>query len=67
MAKGGRFGGWVLSVEDGHAGYAYNNLGELTIIKSPNPSSQRRSRSLSRFKMRVRESWQECRNFTRCG
>ncbi|MEE2934466.1 MAG: hypothetical protein VYA84_00545 [Planctomycetota bacterium] len=37
MAKGGRFGGWVLSVEDGHAGYAYNNLGELTIIKSPNP------------------------------
>ncbi|MGB0596081.1 MAG: arylsulfatase [Rubripirellula sp.] len=37
MAQGGRFGGWVLFVEDGYAGYAYNNLGDLTIIKSPKP------------------------------
>ena len=37
MAQGGRFGGWVLFVEDGHAGYAYNNLGEITIVKSESP------------------------------
>ncbi len=37
MAQGGRFGGWVLFMEDGHAGYAYNNLGELTIVKSKKP------------------------------
>lgn len=37
MAQGGRFGGWVLFMEDGHAGYAYNNLGVVTIIKSPKP------------------------------
>ena len=37
MAQGGRFGGWVLFVEDGHAGYAYNNLGEITILKSESP------------------------------
>lgn len=37
MAQGGRFGGWVLFVEDGHAGYAYNNLGEITIVKSEAP------------------------------
>ena len=37
MAQGGRFGGWVLFVEDGHAGYAYNNLGEITVVKSEAP------------------------------
>lgn len=37
MAQGGRFGGWVLFVEDGHAGYAYNNLGEITIVKFESP------------------------------
>ena len=37
MAQGGRFGGWVLFMEDGHAGYAYNNLGVVTVVKSPKP------------------------------
>ena len=37
MAQGGRFGGWVLFIEDGHAAYAYNNLGEITVVKSEAP------------------------------
>ena len=37
MAQGGRFGGWTLFMEEGHAGYAYNNLGEITVVKSKSP------------------------------
>ena len=37
MAQGGRFGGWAVFVEDGHAGYVYNNLGNRTVLKSKSP------------------------------
>ena len=37
MAQGGRFGGWAIFVEDGHAGYVYNNLKNRTVLKSKSP------------------------------
>lgn len=37
MAQGGRFGGWSLFIENGHAGYCYNDLGELHVVKSSEP------------------------------
>ena len=37
FAQGGRFGGWAIFVEDGYAGYLYNDLGERKVLKSSQP------------------------------
>jgi len=37
FAQGGRFGGWAIFVEDGYAGYLYNDLGERLVVKSRQP------------------------------
>ncbi len=39
IAKGSRFGGWTLYVEDGYPTYTYNNLGDLATFKSSEPLS----------------------------
>ena len=37
FAQGGRFGGWAIFVEDGYAGYLYNDLGDRIVVKSSQP------------------------------